>query len=43
MDPADVAAYEQAVAGARAGLSEAFARAWSLGESMTADGIAAFI
>src|SRR5207244_11258795 len=33
MDPADVAAYEQAVAGARAGLSDAFARASSSGES----------
>ena len=43
MDPADVAAYEQAVAGTRARLSDAFARAWSSGESMTVDEIASFI
>jgi len=43
MDPADVAAYEQAVAGTRARLSDAFARAWSWGESMTVDEIASFI
>jgi len=42
MDPADVSAYEEAVAAARAGLSAAFEPAWSSGESMTADEIAAF-
>ena len=42
MDPADVSAYEEAVAASRAGLSAAFEPAWSSGESMTADEIVAF-
>jgi non-specific serine/threonine protein kinase len=42
MDPADVSAYEEAVAAVRAGLSAAFEPAWVSGESMTADQIVAF-
>ena len=42
MDPADVSAYEEAVAAARAGLSAAFEPAWSSGEAMTAEEIVAF-
>jgi non-specific serine/threonine protein kinase len=42
MDPADVSAYKEAVAAARAGLSAAFEPAWSRGESMTADEVVAF-
>ena len=41
MDPADVSAYQEAVAAARAGLSAAFEPAWSRGESMTADEVVA--
>jgi non-specific serine/threonine protein kinase len=42
IDPADVPAYETAVAAARAALSAAFEGAWSSGESMTAGEIVAF-
>jgi len=42
IDPADVPAYETAVAATRAALTAVFERAWSSGESMTADEIVAF-
>ncbi len=42
IDPADVPAYDAAVAAARAALTAAFDRAWSSGESMTVDEIVAF-
>src|SRR5437763_651357 len=42
IDPADVPAYDAAVAATRAGLTVAFERAWSSGESMSADEIVAF-
>src|SRR5438309_10802960 len=42
IDPADVPAYDAAVAAARAALTAAFERAWSSGESMSVDEIVAF-
>ena len=42
IDPADVPAYDTAVAATRAALTAAFERAWSSGESMTVDEIVAF-
>jgi tetratricopeptide (TPR) repeat protein len=42
IDPADVPAYDKAVAAARAALAASFERAWSSGESMTADDIVGF-
>ena len=42
IDPADVPAYDAAVAATRAALTAAFERAWSSGESMSADEIVAF-
>jgi non-specific serine/threonine protein kinase len=42
IDPADVPAFDSAVAATRAGLTDAFDRAWSHGESLTADETVAF-